>query len=203
MRSVESIIKEMEKVDKSLEDASLKKYERLAKLDEELRQVAKENKIKLVDIYKNSLILKSKIDRARRIEKVKEYLSEKRINHPPLGVAHYEDIFRIKNKWYKQGDPNTAREEIELYLSQVEEVNQSELRKNFLPPKEKTAKEKTFIEFIEFCKAQIGLREKSPVITSPADFRKIAYVIHAATRQYAKELELLIKAITVNVHKAY
>jgi len=203
MRSTNAIIKEMEKVDRMLEDSSLKKYHRIAELAIELEQAAKEEKRKLADVYKNTVLLKSKVDRAKRIRKVQEWLSEQQIKYDRLGIGHFEDIFRIKNKFYNMGCPDEAKAEAERYISLVEDVKQNTLRKEFLPPREKSSKEVAFQEFIEFLKYKLGFREKAPVITRVADCKKIAFLVHQYTRDDAKQVEQLIRSITVNVRNAY
>jgi len=203
MRSINTILKEMERIDRALEDSSLKKYERIAELAGELEQAAKEEKKKLKDIYKDTTVVKSKVDRAKRIQKIRQWLSEQKIQYDRLGVGHFEDLFRIKNKWYSQGEIGIAKEEIQMYISQVEEINQVELRKHFLPPKEKTSREIAFAEFVEYLKYKLGFRDKAPVITRVADCKKIAFLVHQYTRDDAEQVKKLVKAITVNVHRTY
>jgi len=202
MRSTKVILKEMERVDRMLEDSSLKKYQQMAELAAELEQAAKEEKRKLADIYKGTVLLKSKVDRAKRIKKVQEWLSEQHIQYDRLGIGHFEDIFRLKNKYYAEGDPEYAKEEVIRYISLVKDVKQNVLRKEFLPTKEKSNREIAFQEFMEYLKYKLGLREKPPVITKVADCKKIAFLVHQYTRDDAEQIKKLIKAITINVHKA-
>jgi len=203
MRSITTILKEMERVDRALEDSSLKKYEKIAELAEELEKVAKEEKRKISDIYKDTTVVKSKIDRAKRIKKVQTWLYEQQIQYERLGIGHFEDIFRIKNKFYNMGCPDEAKEEAERYISMVNDIKQNILRKEFLPPREKSSKEVAFQEFVEYLKYKLGLREKAPIITKVSDCRKIAFIVHNITRDDAKMVENLIKAITVNVRNVY
>jgi len=203
-KEIEKLVNELERVDRSLEDSNIKKYLKIANLVKQIEAICKEEKITTRSVLQNCRVIDSKLQRAKRIAKTIEWMNSNQISVDGLGVGHYEDIFRLRNKMKEnEFEPTQIKAKVMEYVKRAENEKQNLIRKEFLPSREKTSKEVAFTEFIEFCKAQIGLREKSPVISRTADFRKIAYIIHTATRQYAKELELLVKSISVNVRNYY
>jgi len=197
MKEIKGLIKSMERVDKAMEDTCVKKYLELARLFKELKDLCKKQQIKISDALQQTNLPTSKLQRSIRIADVYQYLTSKNYKIPSyLAIVHYEDIFRIRNRY--KDVPNEEKEIIiQSYLNDVKKKKQTDLHKEYLPSD--TDQWKTHInEYISYLKSQFSKSSKS--ITLHADHyiiaNKLYPIIYSHVREYQKLQKSIVQFIT-------